>query len=144
MSYDGEMQFVAENNNGCKIPMEPAVFMGGSGKVPNPVDYLVAALGGCTSIKMIMDISGKGFKVDSFTMKIDGAKSKTPPQLFDKLHLVITLSGDLDDSAVAEVIEDTIMHTCPVSAMFRKLMEVTWEYHILESEKQEKPAKVWI
>ena len=132
ISYEGEMQFVAENSTGCKIPMEPAVFMGGSGKVPNPVDYLVAALGGCTSIKMIMDISGKGFRVDSFTMKVDGTKSKTTPILFEKLHLVITLSGDLDDSAVAEVIQDTIMHTCPVAAMFRKLMEITWEHHIIE------------
>jgi putative redox protein len=70
------MQFVAENSIGCKIPIEPPAFMGGSGKTPNPVDYLVTALGGCTGIKMIMDISGKGFKLDSFTMKIDGIKSK--------------------------------------------------------------------
>jgi putative redox protein len=126
------MQFVAEYSTGYKIPMEPAVTMGGSGKVPNPIDYLVAALGGCTSIKMILDISTKGFKVDSFTMKIDGTKSKTPPGIFEKLHLVITLSGDLDDSAVAEVIKDTITHTCPVAAMFRKTMEITWEHHIID------------
>jgi len=132
ISYEGGMQFVAENNTGYKIPMEPAVSMGGSGKVPNPVDYLVAALGSCISIKMIQDISGKGFKVDSFTMKIDGIKSKTTPALFEKLHLVITLSGDLYDSTVAEVIQDTIIHTCPVAAMFRKSMEITWEYHIID------------
>ena len=126
------MQYVAEYGAGYKIPMEPAVTMGGSGKVPNPVDYLVAALGGCTSIKMIMDLSGKGLKVNSFTMKIGGTKSKTPPGLFEKVHLIITLSGNLDDRTVAEVIKDTIMHTCPVAAMFRKSMEITWEYQIIE------------
>jgi putative redox protein len=126
------MQFVAEYSAGYKIPMEPAVTMGGSGKIPNPVDYLVAALGGCTSIKMIMDMSGKGLKVNSFTMKIDGTKSKTPPGLFEKVHLVINLSGNLDDRTVAEVIQDTIMHTCPVAAMFRKSIEITWEYHIID------------
>lgn len=130
--YEGGMQFVAENSTGYKIPMEPVAAMGGSGKVPNPIDYLVAALGGCTSIKMIVDISGKGLKVNSFTMKIDGVKSKTPPGIFEKLHLVITLSGDLDESTVAEVIQDTIMHTCPVASMFRKSMEITWEYHIID------------
>jgi len=132
ISYEGGMQFVAENNTGYKIPIEPAVSMGGSGKIPNPIDYLIAGLGGCTGIKMIMDISGKGFKVDSFTMRIDGTKSKTPPGIFEKLHLVITLSGDLDDHTVAEVIEGTIMHTCPVAAMFRKTVEITWEYRIIE------------
>lgn len=132
MSYKGGMQFVAENNTGYKIPIEPAVSMGGSGKIPNPIDYLVAGLGGCTGIKMIMDISGKGFKVDSFTMRIDGTKSKTPPGIFEKLHLVITLSGDLDDHTVSEIIEETIMHTCPVAAMFRKAIEITWEYSIIK------------
>ena len=70
--------------------------------------------------------------MNSFTMKIDGVKSKTPPGIFEKLHLVITLSGELDESTVAEVIQDTIMHTCPVASMFRKSMEITWEYHIID------------
>jgi putative redox protein len=132
VSYEGGMQFVAENSTGYRIPVEPAVYMGGSGKVPNPIDYLVTALGSCTSIKMILDISGKGFKLDSFTMKIDGTKSKIPSEIFEKLHLVITLSGDFDDRTVAEVIQETIMHTCPVAAMFRKSAEITWEYHIIK------------
>ena len=95
------MQFVAENSTGYKTPMEPAVTMGGSGKIPNPIDYLIVALGGCMGIIMIMDISAKGFKVDSFTMKIDGTKRKFRSGFFEKLHLVITLSGDLDDQTVA-------------------------------------------
>ena len=132
ISYKGEMQFIAENSTGCKIPLEPPVFMGGSGKTPNPVDYLVTALGGCIGIKMIMDISGKGFKLDSFSMKIDGIKSKSPSQIFEKLHLIITISGDVDDLTVAEIIEDAIMHTCPIAAMFRETMEITWEHHIIE------------
>ena len=45
ISYEGGMQFVAENSTGCKIPIEPAVSMGGSGKIPNPVDYLVTGSG---------------------------------------------------------------------------------------------------
>ena len=91
ISYEGGMDFVAENSTGCKIPFEPAVFMGGSSKAPNPIDFLIIALGGCTSIKMITDISAKGLKVDSFTMKIDGTNSKTLPGIFEKLHLIITL-----------------------------------------------------
>lgn len=130
ISYEGEMQFVAENGTGIKIPIEPPAFLGGSGKAPNPIDYLAVALGGCTSIKMITDISRKGFKVDSFTMRVDPTKSKTTPGMFEKLHLVITLSGDLDEREAAEIIQETILHTCPVAAMFRKLFEITWEHHI--------------
>ena len=34
ISYEGGMQFVAENSTGCKTPAEPAVSMGGSGQSP--------------------------------------------------------------------------------------------------------------
>jgi putative redox protein len=53
------------------------------------------------------------------------SRVKKPSEIFEKLHLVITLSGDMDDLTVAEVVQDTIMHTCPVSAMFRKTAEIT-------------------
>jgi putative redox protein len=132
MSYEGGMKFIAENSTSCKIPLEPPAFMGGSGEAPNPVDYLVTALGGCIGIKMIMDISGKGFKLDSLSMKIDSPKSKTPSRLFEKLHLVIHLSGDMDDLTVAQIIEDAVMHTCPVAAMFRETAEITWEHQIIK------------
>lgn len=131
ISYEGGIQFVAENSTGCKIPVEPAVSMGGSGKVPNPVDFLITALGSCIGIVMIMGFSEKGFKPDSFTMKINGTKSEFCECFFEKLHLVITLSGDVDDRTVAEVIQDTMTHTCPIATMFRKTMEITWEHHIM-------------
>lgn len=137
ISYEGGMQFVAENNTGCKTPVEPAVVIGGSGKTPNPVDYLVTALGSCIGIIMIMDISKRGFKLDSFTMEINGTKSNFCECFFNKLHLVITLSGNVDDNTVAEVIQDTMMNTCPIAAMFRKTMEITWEHNILQPQIKE-------
>jgi putative redox protein len=129
--YEGGMQFVAENSTGCQIPVEPAVSMGGSGKVPNPVDFLITALGSCIGIVMIMGFSEKGLKLDSFTMKVNGTKSEFCECFFEKLHLVITLSGDVDDRTVAEVVQDTMTHTCPIATMFRKTMEITWEHHIM-------------
>jgi putative redox protein len=128
--YEGGLQFAAENSTDYKIPVESAVSMGGSGKFPNPVDYLITALGSCVGIVMIMGFSDKGLKLNSCTMKIDGTRSKLCDCFFEKLHLVITLSGNLNDLVVAEVIQDTMMHNCPIATMFRKTMEITWEYHI--------------
>jgi len=51
MEYEGEMQFTAENSTGCKIPIEPIAAIDGSGKVPNPIDYLITGLAGCTGIR---------------------------------------------------------------------------------------------
>lgn len=130
ISYEGGMQFVAENSTGCKTLVEPAVSMGGSGKTPNPVDYMIMSLGSCMGIIMIMDISKKGFKLDSFTMNIYGIKSDLCSCFYEKLHLVINLSGDIDDHTVAELIQNTMMNTCPIATIFRKGIEITWEHHI--------------
>jgi putative redox protein len=130
ISYEGGMQFVAENNTGCKTLIEPAVSMGGSGKTPNPVDYMIMSLGSCMGIIMIMDISKKGFNLDSFGMKMYGTRNNSCSCFYDKLHLVISLSGDVDDQTVTEVIEDAMMRTCPIATVFRNGIEITWEHHI--------------
>lgn len=132
ISYEGEMQFVAENSTGYRIPVESAVSMGGSGKFPNPVDYLITSLGSCVGIVLIMGFSERGFKLDFFKMEINGTKSKSCDCFFEKLHLVITLSGNVDDHTIAEVIQDTMEHSCPIATMFRKTMEITWEYRIIK------------
>jgi len=130
ISYEGGMQFVAENNTGCKTLVEPAVSMGGSGKIPNPVDYMIMSLGSCMGIIMIMDISKKGFKLDSFGMKIYGTRNDLCSCFYDKLHLEITLSGEIDDNTISELIQDTMTNTCPIATVFRKGMEITWDHHI--------------
>lgn len=126
------MQFVAENINGCKITIEPSTGLGGSGKNPNPIDYLMASLGGCVGIKVVMGLSKRGIEPNSLTIKIDGARRKTPPEVFEKIHLVITLTGDLEDSVVTEVIQETITLTCPVAVMLGKEAEISWEHRIIE------------
>lgn len=122
VSYEDGTHFLAKNGSGSRIAI--------GGDNPNPIDYLIASLGGCTGTMVIKGLSEKGVKPESFTIKIEGSRRKTPPTVFEKIHVIFTLSGDLDDRIVAEVVRETMTLKCPVAVTLGRVGEMTWEHHI--------------
>jgi putative redox protein len=104
ISYEEGTHFLAENSAGSRIAI--------GGDNPNPIDYLIASLGGCTGATIVKGLSEKGVKPDSFTVKIEGSRRKTPPTVFEKIHVAFTLSGDLDDRMVHPGDDDAQLPDC--------------------------------
>ncbi|MFA6226661.1 MAG: OsmC family protein [Methanoregula sp.] len=130
VSYESGIKFIAENGAGQKISVEPGLVLGGSGKPPNPIDYLLASLGSCAGIKVLLDLVESNAKPDSLKVTITGTRRETPPAVFEKLHLTFFLTGILDDRTVAAAIHETMILMCPVAVMMGKATEVTWEHRI--------------
>lgn len=122
VSHEGGTNFLAEVDSDLTIAI--------GGKNPNPIEYLIAALGGCTGTTVIKGLLEKGIKPNSFTIKVEGSRRKTPPTIFEKIHVTFTLSGDMDDQSVAETIRDTMTLKCPIAVTLGRVGNVTWEHHI--------------
>ena len=62
LTWDGDMRFVAENENGVTVTMDTGTRWGGSGKYPTPMELLAISLAGC----MGMDVASilKKMRVD--------------------------------------------------------------------------------
>lgn len=101
------------------------------GKNPHPVEYLIASLGGCTGMTIIKGLSEKGVKPGSFSINIKGSRRKTPPTVFETIHVIFTLSGDLDDRMVAETIRETMTLNCPVAVTLGRVGNLTWEHPLI-------------
>ncbi len=143
ISYEGNMQFAAESSCGRKIPIEPSIGLGGSGRNPNPIDYLIASLGSCTGIKVILGLSQRGITPESLTVNVNGSRSEIPPNVFEKIHLTFMLTGVMDDRTVAEVIQETVTRTCPIAMMLGKATNLTWEHCIMSANVTvQKPADI--
>jgi putative redox protein len=127
ISYEEGTHFLAENSAGSRIAI--------GGDNPNPIDYLIASLGGCTGATIVKGLSEKGVKPDSFTVKIEGSRRKTPPTVFEKIHVAFTLSGDLDDRMVAEVIRETMTLNCPIAVTLGQVGDMTWEHHLIQMQR---------
>lgn len=135
VAYENDLKFIAENSQGHRIPIEPGVALGGSENNPNPIDYLLAALGSCTGIKVLLDLTERSARPDSLRVTITGTRRETPPQVFEKLHLTFYLTGKLDDKTVSAAIHDTMTLMCPVAVMMGRAAEVTWEHRIVPGDR---------
>jgi len=108
--------------------------MGGHGKVPNPIQYLIGSLGGCVGVKIILALSDNGIVPEELTIGIHGTRVKTMPAFFDHIHLTITLRADADEALVSAIIDQTLTRLCPIAAMFAEVGEVTAEHRIIRTK----------
>ena len=113
--------------------MESPAGMGGHGKVPNPIQYLVGSLGGCVGVKILLALSDNGIVPEAMTIGIHGTRVKTMPAFFDHIHLAITLRADTDEALVSTIIDQTLERLCPIAAMFAEVGKVTAEHRIIRT-----------
>lgn len=133
VSSAGGLKFKATTNMGNEIFFEPSPMLGGSGKIPNPMEYYIAAIGGCAAIKTQIDLTTLGTAPESVELQVDCTRSEALPQVLKTIHVTFTLKGELDDTKVAAVIRDVMTLHCPVAVMAAASAKLTWEHRVVPS-----------
>ena len=133
VTWNGDGRFTGLTSTGIEFPMEAPVGMGGHGKFPNPIQYLIGSLGGCVGVKIILALGDQGIVVDEMTITIHNTRVKTMPAFFDHVHLIITLrAAGADDAMVVNILDQTLTRLCPIAAMFGECGNVTAECRIVQ------------
>lgn len=131
VTHEGGMSFSAKTSTGLTIPIDAHVHLGGKGKIPNPIDYLFASLGGCIGIKIMLDLGDKGITPTLLMIETHATRKQTLPPTFETVHHVITLSGDVNEQVVRETLERTMTLLCPIAVMFGETAHMTWELQVV-------------
>jgi putative redox protein len=98
---------------------------------PGPMEMLLAALGACTSVDVVMILAKKRQRLASLEIVISGERGSEPPAVWTRIEMVYRLAGDLEDKAVRDAIELSQSKYCSVAAMLRKTAEITHRFEIL-------------
>ena len=96
------------------------VAVGGEDAGPGPYEYLLAALGACTSMTMRLYAERKGIKAERFSIRLshrkiyaeDCADCETKDGTIGEITRDITIEGDVPEDARARLME--IADRCPV------------------------------
>lgn len=110
---------------------EPTTVDGGADTGPGPYDYLLAALGACTSMTMRLYADRKSLPVDRITVTLnhgkihaeDCAECETKVGLLDHIERTIAMDGSLDADQRAKLLE--IADKCPVHRTLTSEVRIT-------------------
>lgn len=124
------MTFLGESASGHQILMD-----GNSGdKAPSPMEMLLMAAGGCSSIDVVSILQKGRHEVTDCEVKLTSERREEAPRLFTHIHLHFVVTGkELKESAVARAVELTAEKYCSVTLMLEKAAEISHSYKIIEA-----------
>jgi putative redox protein len=125
------MHFQAINEFGSSLDMDAKPAVGGTGKGMGPMETLIAALGGCSSIDIVLFL--KKFRQEIMDIKVEIDADRDPekiPSLFTKIHAHYHLYGDLDAKQVEKAISLSIDKYCSVAQIIKQTAPITYTYTI--------------
>lgn len=112
------------------IADEPAA-LGGTDTAPNPVELLLASLGGCLAVGVAANATARGLSLDSVAIDLEGDLDLATflglggdHAGFSNVRATITVAADADGDAVADLI-DHVVATSPVGHTLTAAIPVT-------------------
>ncbi|HEC81673.1 MAG TPA: OsmC family protein [Thermoplasmatales archaeon] len=126
------LTFVAKaDSNHWVIVDGPKQFFG-SEAAPRPMELLLIALGGCTASDVAAILKKKRVELQSFEVRLNAERAEEHPKVFTKIHIEYIFSGkDIQEKDAKRAIELSQEKYCPISAMLKKAVEITYSYEIL-------------
>jgi putative redox protein len=127
------MAFEAEIN-GHKIVIDADPLVGGENRGPRPKPFMLLALGGCTAMDVISILKKMRVEVEDLNVKVEGDLTEEHPKHFYKMHVIYEFTGkDLPLDKLQKAVDLSEERYCGVSAIYKKVLEMTSEIKIIGS-----------
>lgn len=129
---DGELHMEASNEEGGKIRMDGTREIGDLEGGMSPMQLLLAAAGGCSTIDIIRILKKQRQDIKNIHINVDGDRQKVKTYSeFKTIHMHYILEGDLDPAKVERAIELSVGKYCSVSKTLEKTSKITYSFEIL-------------
>ncbi len=126
MSFESEI-------NGHKIIIDAKEEVGGQDRGPRPKPFMLAALGGCTSMDVVSILKKMRIELKSLNVIVEGELSEEHPKRFQKMHVIYEVEGDdLPMDKIEKAVTLSEEKYCGVSAVYKEVMEITSEIRVIE------------
>jgi putative redox protein len=128
---DGKLHMEANNEEGGKVRIDGTRSIGGIKGGISPMQLLLAAAGGCSTIDIINILEKQRQNLKNIHVDVDGDRQKVSTYSeFKTIHMQYILEGDLDPDKVEKAIELSIGKYCSVSKALEKSSRITYSFEI--------------
>lgn len=128
---DDAFHLQATNETGNTLETDGSPKVGGSNQAFRPMQMVLAAIGGCSSIDVISILKKQRQPLDDIKISVSGEREEgVVPALFTDIHVHYKLYGDLNQAKAEKAIQLSMDKYCSVSKMIEKVATITWSYEI--------------
>jgi putative redox protein len=118
----------ASNEDGNTIQMDSAPDIGGEGKGMRPRQMLLAALGGCSAIDVLLILRKQKQDILDFNVEVDGESEKVQDySLFRDITLHFKIKGNIDYDKVERAVKLSIDKYCSVSKTLEPTAKINYK-----------------
>lgn len=123
---DSLQHYTAKNEAGHSINMS------GDGTAAGPMQVVLMALAGCSTIDMVMILEKMRQKVKDIKVEVDGTRREEIPRVYTKIHMHYKIYGTVKDKKAEQAVALSIEKYCSVSKMLESTVEVTGSFEVIE------------
>ena len=118
----------ASNEDGNSIQMDSSPDIGGEGKGMRPRQLLLAALGGCSAIDVILILKKQKQEITDFDVEVEGESEKVEDySLFRDICLHFKIKGKVDLDKAERAAKLSIEKYCSVSKTLEPTAKITFK-----------------
>lgn len=93
---------------------------------PSPMEMVLAALCGCTSVDVVSILQKKREPLEGLTVMADAEQAAEAPRVFTKIHLTYKIRGKVTQKAAEDAVSLSKNKYCSVSKMLEKAAQVSY------------------
>ncbi|WP_367971553.1 OsmC family protein [Vibrio scophthalmi] len=123
-----DFKFLGQSQSGHSVVMDG----NGGATAPSPMEMVLMAAGGCSSVDVVDGLKEAGQKVTACTAKLTTERCETAPRIFTQVNIHFEISGDnIDPQVAAKVAADSLEKYCSVCLMLGKGVEMSHSWEII-------------
>lgn len=97
----------------------------------SPMEALLTALCGCTSVDVIGILKKKREPITGLTVSADAEQAPDPPRVFTRIHLTYTITGNVSRKAAEDAVALSKNKYCSVSKMLEHSVKIDYSVQIV-------------
>ena len=130
---DSDFNFEASNEDGNTIILDASPNIGGHNKGMRPMQLLLAAIGGCAAIDIILILKKQKQNINFFDIEVDGEKENTSKEgisLFKTIQVHFILNGNIDLNKAERAVKLSMEKYCSVTKILEPTAIITYKVSV--------------